>query len=356
MKISLYSDYPRVVGYPIRLKVVHSLEHLNEHIEKFISKTDIHISIYSFFTLTRDGGILKPDYESAKIDKVFLDLDEGSWINNMKDLHNWCMDEDILHRMHLSSYVGGHFFIGCNPRIQFKKTTLYNFQGYLSKKFNIILEKGISTMGDIARSFRVSNTYNFKRYCYCIPLKEEELQKIKNENDPYLKELTLHPRKEEESKFWYGNKLVNLSSFDKETYLYKIKRRTTLNIDKLLSNKELNEMKIIYDKFPPCIRSWMSMDWLGYKIRYLLILYLREQNIIELNDTEIVSILKSVVSEEEWRHCSSNEYLPGHNPGENLIPIKKTLSNLNYKMPSCFQLDSMGLCPYKCGRWSPIYV
>ena len=108
-------------------------------------------------------------------------------------------------------------------------------------------------------------------------------------------------------------------------------------------------------KFPPCVQSWMNSSWLGYKGRYLLTLYLRDQSIINLTDTQIVSIIKNSLCQDEWTHCATNVRLPNHNPGENLMPVKKTLSNLNYKCPSCFQLDSMGFCPEKCGRWSPIY-
>ena len=80
MEIGLYGQYPRIVGYPIRQKVIHSIGELNNHIKEFISKAGIHLSLYSFATLVRVDGFLQPDYESAIVDKIFLDLDEGDWL------------------------------------------------------------------------------------------------------------------------------------------------------------------------------------------------------------------------------------------------------------------------------------
>lgn len=353
--VSMYSKYPRIVGYPIRQKIIHTIDELNNHIKEYISKCDIHISLYSFSTIIKVNGDIKPDYESAHIDKIFFDVDEGNWVQGLKDLHYWCRDRDLLHRIHLSSYLGGQFFIGCKPQIQFKKTALHNFQSYLANLLGIEIDKGLSTLGDIARSFRVEKTFNYKRQCYCNPIFDYELEKIGGINDPLLKKLTEKPRKEKSSLFWSGHKLLNLKPFDVQKYLFKLERKTEINIDSLLSNEEIDNLKIPVGKFPRCIRELMSKDYLGYNGRYLLTLYLRDQAFIALTNNQVVSIIKSIVGEEEWIHCSSNIQLPGHNPGENLLPIRKTLSTLVYTMPSCFQLEAMGLCPEKCGRWHPIY-
>jgi len=349
--VSLYSQFPRIIGYPIRLKIVNSLAELNDYIKENISKYDIHLSLYAFRTIIKKDGVSTPDYSSAIINKVYFDLDEGNWLQYMKDLHKWCLLKDIIHRMHLSSYEGGHFFIGCKPQVQYKKVALHNFQSWIIKKFDIEYDKGVSTLGDIARSFRVERTYNYKRECYCNPIYSEELLDMEYDK---LNEYVEEPRKEKSSTFWYGSKLVNLRPFDEDRYMFKIERKGHVDVNNLLNDKQLIKLGIDYNKFPPCVRSWLADRELGYKGRHYLVLYLRDQLIYDLTDQQIISILKSILNKHRWLHCSTPLYLPGHNPGENLLPIKKTLHS-TYKMYSCFQLQAKGHCPEKCGKWHPIY-
>lgn len=356
MKLSLYNEFPRVIGYPVRVKILNSLKELNDYVTKNISKYDLHLSLYSFATVIRKNGILTPDYLSAKVNKVYFDLDEGNWIKQMKNLHNWCTIYNILHRMHLSSYKGGHFFIGCDHKLQFKKSALYNFQMYICKKFNIPVNKSISVFGDVARSFRIENTFNYKRQCYCVALTENELQKIQGISDPLLKKLTNKPQQEDTSGFWYGNKLINLSQFDEERYFFESERKVDVNIDSLLSNEELQKLNIPFDKFPKCIQLLLGKEDLGYYGRFLLTIYLRDQSFVTLTNKQILSVLKHSLNRETWIHCSTSQHLSGHNPGENLKPLKKILSG-RYKMISCFKMNANGLCPNFdiCGRWHPIY-
>jgi hypothetical protein len=268
------------------------------------------------------------------------------------------MENDVIHRFH---YSGGglHFFIGCRPQIQFKKTALYNFQTWAIKKFNLVYDKGsLTTLGDIARSFRVTNTFNFKRQRYCIPLKKEELMNFGEER---LSNLAKEPRIEDNFNYWYGHKLIDLTPFDVKKYLFKVEVKADVDINKLIEPEKLleNGLKEFYNKVPYCIKYLLTRhedgEWIGFRGRYLLTLYLRDQQIKRFSGHEIVSILKSVMVNDEWIHCATAQRLPGHNPGERLKPIRKVLTKLEYKFPSCFQLQNQGFCPRKCGKWHPIY-
>lgn len=362
--VSLFGKYPRVVGHPIKVKIVNNIRELNEYISKNISNYDLHLSLYSFSSIINtEYGNIEVDWQSAHIDKTYFDVDNGDWIRQMQDLQKWCQHENILHTHTLSSYLGGHFYIGCLPQIRYKKTAVRNFQNYLIKKLNIKIAQadrgggGITILGDIARSFRIPNTFNFKRNCYCIPLTSDELSNLHNID---LEELTKKPRKNDIN-IWYGNKLVNLQCFDKKEFMYDQHiRKINLHKNNLLSNDDLKKLNIPFDKFPPCIQKLIKVPNLGFYGRYLLVLYLRDQKYVILTDTEIVSILKSVLNEQTWIHCSTNRQLPGHHPGEKLIPVKLTLSTLSYKFPSCKQMKKYKMCPdlkkEKCKmRWHPIF-
>ncbi|MFW9877828.1 MAG: hypothetical protein ACFFG0_32500 [Candidatus Thorarchaeota archaeon] len=352
-KISLFSQYPRMVGFPIKVKVIYSLMELNNFISENINKHDLHLSLYSFNTIIREIG--KPDYLSANVDKVWLDVDKGNWIQSLRKLDNFCLDNDISHRLHLSSYSGSQFFMGCIPTIEHKKMALYNAQSYLVKKLKIPMEEGaITSFGDTARSFRIPNTYHFSKKCYCVPITSKELQTFSAKE---LIELTKKPRKTKGINFWEGSKLMNLEPFDKNEYMFDIKNQIEVNIDNVLDNEQLDKLNIPYKKFPLCIQDMLNTPNLGFLGRYLLVLYLRDQRYIELSDTEIISILKNVLDENTWLHCSTKRRVSGHNIGEDLLPIKYALSRLDKNIPYCVQLRNQGFCNHwsECSLEHPIF-
>jgi len=352
-KISLYSEYPKIIGFPVKYKVVHNRKQLNDFIRENINKFGIHLSLYSF---NKDANnINEIDYYMANVNKIFFDVDEGDWKTQMLRLKKWCIKNDIIHRHHFSSFNGGHFFIGCKPQIQYKKNAVRNFQKYIIKKLKLHIQDGISTIGDITRSFRITNTYNFKHNCWCVPATEDEILNIYKLD---LKKITSKPRKINNN-LWYGNKLVNLKNFDKKQLFYgKAEMDMTINKNKLLSHKEIEKLNIPFEKFPDCIKQLLNKPDLNYHGRYLLILYLRDQQYISLNGTEIVSILKDTLNREKWLHCSSNYRGTGANPGEQLKPVVKTLSSMHYKFPSCIDMKEANRCPSwsHCDRnWHPIF-
>ncbi len=347
MSVFLVNRFPRQMGRPFKDFIAYDIDDVNNYILKYGGFYGIHISTYAFSTI--DKGMI--DYESAIIDKVYGDIDSIDWLNQIRRVFKLIVyDYDIISRYTMSG-EGVHFYIFCREQIEHKRNTIFNFLTFLERKLNVNIDSQIK--GDLARSFRIPETYNHRRKRYAICMDEdlifnhtkEEIHKIAEKFPPY------RPKK-----IWYGNNLADLSVFDKDSYMYGIKMPTQLN-GNLLNLEQIKKLNLPTKIFPPCVRSWLANDDLRHKGRFSLIIYLRDQTItyIPLLYKEIVSILKNILNENRWKHVSTDMSLPGFGLGENLRPVKKAFSNINYKMYSCYQLRDFGLCPRKCGRWHPIY-
>jgi len=350
----LFTDFPRIMGNPFRNEIVYNIDEINTYIKKYkMSYGGVHISVYSYFTFV---DTFEEDEESALINKIFLDIDNDDWLEISQNIDNWLEIYDIIRTYNMSG-KGIHFFIGCDSKIINKKKAVSNFQAFIMKKFNFQLDP--SNIGDIARTFRINNIFNYKRNRYCIPLTRKILHTYSIEDIYKLAEKPFIPKETT----IYGKKLIDLTKFDRNKYLYE-EYTPKIHIDtiKILSKEDLYKLKIPFKKFPQCVQSWLKNKELGFIGRYLLVVYLRDQQIkrddgsrVILSNNVIISILKYILNETTWLHVSTTTKLPGHNVGENLLPIKKALTKLTYKMYSCKQIKDCGLCPQDCGRKHPIY-
>jgi len=342
----LFNKFPREMGRPFKDGLVWNIDEINNFIKKYGSSYGIYISVYSFSSYHNN----KPDYESAIIDKIYLDIDPPNWLNQVRKVFNFCKLKNIM-SIYTMSGGGSHIFLFCKSNIQYKRSCIFNFQSYLENELGILIDP--QSKGDLTRTFRIPGTFNYKRNRYCIYM-DEKLIFNTPENEIYKiaeKYPTYKP-----GKIVYNNKLVNLNYFDKEEYLYTGKNSTNIN-GELYTKSELNKFNIPFNKFPNCVRSWIKDPKLGYKGRFCLTVYLRDQQItdIPIPFKIIVSIFKNFLDEDTWLHCATKTKLPNHNIPENLKPIKKAYSNRDYKMYSCVQLQNLGLCPTTCGRWHPIF-
>ena len=92
-----------------------------------------------------------------------------------------------------------------------------------------------------------------------------------------------------------GDKLLDLSTYDVEE-------------EKIYITKEINSNNIkITDEYPPCIKQMLSNPNLGYYERGQLIIYLRDDG---YGLDEILTILKAILSEEKYYHCTEEEGQP----------------------------------------------
>jgi len=173
-------------------KMFDNVGDVERDINKYKTFSNIYHSIYGFrnteekFNI-RTGKVsrLGPQYETAIIDRVVLDLDSyektklfdeqksfesytPKGLEDMRKMEEWANERDILRQYRFS---GGGFYFMFSARGHPLK--LRDFEVTLHNEINVNID--ISTIGDTARMMRVTNSFNFKehRHCFCIPLKQE---------------------------------------------------------------------------------------------------------------------------------------------------------------------------------------
>lgn len=184
--IALINRFPRELARPFKDKIAWDLDEVNNYILRFGSSYGIHISVYPFSTI--DEG--KIDYSSAIIDKIFIDIDGKGWLKQLRKVFVWAMFNDIISRYNMSG-GGAHAFLFCMETIQHKRSCVHNFQSYLERKLKITIDPQVK--GDLSRTFRIPNTFNYKRgrYDICMDKKlmfnhtEEEIYKIASKFPTY---------------------------------------------------------------------------------------------------------------------------------------------------------------------------
>lgn len=344
MRVGVLANFPRYVGKPIRDGIVYDIKDFIKYVKKYGGKSEIHISVYSFSTI-EDG---KPVKDSAVIDEIYFDFDGLFWTIRLRKIHNYLMDKDILHSITCSGQ-GSNLDIYTKPTVRYKYNTVWNFQIYFCKKFHIKMD--VQTRGDLMRMRRVPSTYNYRRGRYSNYLPDKLIQKA---DLCKIYDYCKKPRDNFEQCL-FGNKLLDLSQWDKEDLIYDDGRTVvfgSVNLDELDISVDLP-----LDKFPPCVISWMGKKDLGFMGRYCLVLFLKNQDFTKrpLTPKEILSILKGCLDEDTWEHCSTARRVRGHREGENLLPIKK-IFRTSYSLYKCRILKSLGLCSDRsCKNKHPIF-
>ena len=336
--VTLLSDFPRSMGNPRQRFIAFNSEQRDEYIKKYIYTNDLYISVYKFQRLNEDGEL---DRSTAVIDKVFFDFDDN-WLEDIYEINEWCNKYNIL-RYNQFSGRGCQCLIFTDTVVKHKQEAIGNFQRYIMHELDVHLDKKV--IGDTSRIFRYPNTYNFKGLRYCVPLPAEVFRKKR-------------------SKWWFknyakqqhfvngfaGHKLLSLKRWDIDEYLYMEEVNTTTIL------QEINiEVEIEYGKFPPCVQTWLSTPNLNGEGKFLLVLYLKDQNATEIpyGVEEIVAILKKSLAPEEFNHYFGNTYLRRH--GGHTGRKFRSIIKKDYYMPNCDEIAKKGFCPYDCGRRNPIY-
>ena len=322
-----FSTFPREMGYPQRNGIVYSMKEFLDKINIYNGKCNVFTSLYSFDEIKSTG---KPNYDSAKITHLFLDLDNGNAYKNAKKLHDYLDSEELIHVMAFSG-GGFHIYIAVEyPNfIENKKAAIFNAVTNISDKVG--LKIGIDehsdidahTIGNIAQLVRVPNTYNIKRKRYCIPISRA----IFEEGLDAIQEWAQKPNMPFSS--FYGRKYFDLIPFDREP---DVQYRIPMEI----SDDSIGIDYLNVEKFVPCILNLLTKRLISHKCRYYIILYCREQG-LPLKDT--ISLLKKYLDPRTFHHCVNEEKQP-------MFIYKRG----DIGFPSCAKLESEGLCVKKCDR------
>lgn len=289
---------------------IHFNDELEEYKELYNGKKDIYESVYTFNGFNREDII----GENAIIDKIFLDFDyddELKFFDDVKQVVKFLNNLNLYYYIRFSGR-GFHIFIKLKD-IQLKnpKHAIRAWVKELHQKTNT--KSDTAVIGDVRRVCRILGSMNMKTHYHCIPLDYTELltntynsicNKAKEINDDI-------------ADIYHNGNLLDLSEYDnEEEFIFQI------NID----TKNIN----VNAERPPCIQKMMLEKDLGYFERGQLIIYLRDDG---YSLEEIITILKVVLSDKKYYHCTQEENQPRY-----------LYNREDMIFSSCKTLKERGLC------------
>ena len=269
------------IGLP--RKIVTNKEAL-DFINKYNGIRAIYRTVYNFEKMNEH----KPDYNSAIIDKLFFDFDGENCWNEANKLHQFLLNENIKHYIIMSG-KGYHIFVLTTLyKPKNSKSCIYNSQHYFIDKLNLGCDNQV--VGDNARLHRIPNTYNLKAMRFCIPITKDQFKagheviKIVAKKQNFIKNISI------------GDTLFDIEKFDYESKKFEV------SIDKFDFEDSSNA-----DYMNNCddfIKQLLSKKELGWRERYLVILYFKEKGFTR---QEVFNILKENLSEQKFKHCIKEE-------------------------------------------------
>lgn len=345
----LFNTFPREMGFPERTGKYRCIEDKEEFIkiiDAFNGRKNVYTTIYSFGTI-KEGKYYKiPDYDSAIVDKVFLDLDSKDSLVNIQKIHTALVKQDLKHTM-IFSGGGFHCYIKCEKaNISYKKECVMNMQRYVAELCKLTIGEPEKNdidehiIGDVARISRIPNTYNLKRKCFCIPIKEEDFEQYKT-----IPDFQEFAKLQRPMRFaWYGEKEIETLKYD---FVPKDKQAIyDINIpDGKIDIKDFGE-----EKFWNCVKK-MIVDRSNHKFWFWGAIWLRD---IGYNKEETKEICKKYMSVYTRTDIERNDYEHAlkHDSLFDIIFNKKT----NNFFPTCEKLFSEGLCDGKCKHYNKLYL
>lgn len=314
-----------------------SVLEINRDINHWKNFSNIYHSIYTFRETEEKENRTGPNYETALINRVVLDLDSykktrrdgelyewytGKGLEDIRKVEDWAEKKQLLRHFR---FTGGGFNIIFSAIGHPLK--LRDFEINLHNEIGIDID--IATIGDTSRMMRVTNSFNFKdhRKCYCIPLSKEELYL------PYekIKKIAQKPRDE---RFIYGSETHDFSSCKIDKKKIKLKK-LSVNLSKA-KGLEADDILINYgwkvEHFCDTIKGIISLSHVGNALRYELLKYLK--TIVKLSAEDAIRVLVALLGTEGVHSAIEGQakYVYGYNKRFN---PKWKLKQLGYCDPDC---------------------
>ena len=328
-------------------KMFNNINDINRNINKYKHYSNVYASIYwfreteqKFNLITGKKARIGPNYETAIIDKVSLDLDayqkskKGNKdfeyytekaLEDVRKVEDWCEKKDLMRHF---SFSGGGFNYTFSAKGEPLK--LRDFELKLSNELDINID--ISTIGDTSRMIRIINSFNFKphRLCYCISLRKKELYL------PYekIKKLAKNPRFGKS--FIYGSETYDFSSckIDKSKIKLKLLKVNILEAKKLDANEILINYGWEVDDFCDSIKSILSLGHKGNRLRFELLNYLK--TIVKSSPEDSIRILVALLGNEGIHSAIEGQ-------ARHVFGSKKQFN------PE-WLLKQLGYCPLDCNK------
>lgn len=310
--------FPTVIGLPRR--IVYTLKEYLDFVNiNNGKKTNLFQNVYDCNVI--EG---KANYDNIEIHKLFFDFDlDNSWEEANK-LHQYLKLENIKHKINFSGR-GYHIYIFTIPyKANNIKSCILNSQKFFIDKLNLKCDTQV--LGDNSRLCRIENTFNIKRKKFCIPLKEIEFEK----GDVYCKKLA-------DKQNFITDSIISKNLFEIKQFDYQPKIFDEF-ID--IKNDDIILENFNIESVPPCIKELLIKKDLGWKERYLLILFFKE---IGHSQKEIAEILKKHLSANKYRHCIIEER-----------QLQYLFKRDDLVFPGCEKIMSDGLCRKKCEKYNNI--
>lgn len=275
---------------PIKATIVDSTnEVLNEYRELYSGKKNIYTSVYRY-----DKEI---NLQNVIIDKIFLDFDydeDLKFFDDVRKVAKFLADSNYIFNIRFSG-KGFHIFIRLNRQIQLKnpKQAIRRWVQDMHEKTETDSDHAV--IGDLRRVSRMLGSMNLKTHLYCIPIEYGELMNFTYES---IRDMAKEMKDEYiEDIFYIGGNFLDISSFDVED------KPKTINY-----NINIDTIKV-QDGYPPCVEEMLKNPELGYWGRGQLIVFLRDDG---YSFEEIIIILKSVLSDDKFYHCTTEEGQPAY--------------------------------------------
>ncbi len=284
----------REIFIPKTRIAVYSQEQIDEYRDLYSGKKDLYLSVYSYDCTSKE----LINQSTAQIDKIFLDFDydeDLNFFNDVKVVSKFLYELNIKFKIRFSGR-GFHIFIYLNQDIKLNnpRQAIKKWVKELHEKTNTKSDPAV--IGDIRRVSRMIGTINMKTHLYCIPIDYAYLMNLTYEAICKMA-IEWKPLYENGSikEYCTGELLLNISDYDYEKHDVSI-----------VKDIDASKVKII-DGFPSCIENMLKNPFLGYYERGQLIVYLRDDG---YSFYEILTILKSILSEDKFYHCTEEENQP----------------------------------------------
>ena len=316
-------------------KYMHTKEEYLNFIKHAIKLTNLYTTVYNYCEWNNKNNYyeLGKDrrYETVNVDRLYFDCDFKVKINgniiqtdgyiNMLKLHEWCHDNgEIKHQSCLTGTAYSTILSVTHNGLENKKGAVYNAQNAIIEKLDILTDPQV--MGDIARVTRIPNTFNFKESArrFAIPLKENQLYL----GDEAIRELA--------KKQQFGVKPIGTHAFDISKFDCAPEQNSRLSMPDF---DETNiPANVDIPPAPDCIKRMLIEPELGWKIRPILIIWLRDKGLL-LEET--IAVLKKSLSPTKYRHCVFEERQP-----QDLYR-----KMMNMYLPKCSSITNHGYCNCK---------
>ena len=288
-------------------------------------------SIYGFRETEQLFDRISPNYETAHINRIVLDLDsyikyEGvqyyseKGIDSVRKVEEWASKLNLLRQYRFS---GGGFYAIFSAKGHPLK--LRDFEINLQNQLEIDIDE--ATIGDTARMMRVTNSFNFKKHrrCYCIPLEIKELSLS------YEKIKKLAESHRMGQRYIYGTETYDFSHAKIDQSKIRLKK---IKID-IKENVQADDILANYgwDRSDFCdgIKRVLSKGHIGNYLRYELIKYFK--TVIQVSLEDAMRLMVSLLGK-EGKH-SALEKQAWYVYRRNYVFNPQKLQGLGYCSPDC---------------------